>query len=97
MGQAENVVNAERKPDVLAIGIAIASLVLQLGLGIFWIGSLSSTVGELKRRQDAAEAQLASTTKDIASTKTDVAVITSKIDGIAGVVNTMNGKLDARR
>lgn len=86
-----------KKPYHIAIGVSLASLVIQLGLGIFWIGSLSSNVSELKRRQDATDAQLSASNKDIASTKTDVAVITSKIDGIAGVVNTMNGKLDARR
>ncbi len=86
-----------KRPYHLAIGISLASLLIQLGLGVFWIGSLSSNVTELKRRQDAADQVAAQTTKDVQSAKTDVAVIATKIDSIAGVVNTMNGKLDARR
>lgn len=84
------------RPDYLAIGIALASFVVQVFIGVFWFGGLSKGVTDLERRQAATEAAQLATNNTVSDQKAQLAGLTSKLDGIKGVVDTVNGKLDAK-
>lgn len=84
---------AKRPPDYLALIGVGASLLLQFGMWVFWGGRIAEKVETQGKRLDAQDVAIASQIVASSAQRTDIAVLSTKLDNIKSVVDTVNGRL----
>ena len=80
--------------DPLAIGIAVASLFIQLAAALFWGGKISQRVDDLEAHVNRIEAASEFNTKEADQHNVAIAVIASQITEIRDTVERIETRMN---
>ncbi len=78
--------------DPLAITIAIASLAVQLGLGLYWGGKIEQRLDDTEHRVDQIAISVHENSQKTSTHDTAIAVITQQLSDIKSTVDRIDRK-----
>jgi hypothetical protein len=85
-----------KRPDWLAVGVAVLSIITTLGAWVWWGGRLSQRVDTLEMMQQRQEVQLSELNRDNARRDTAIAVTGQQYADIIRRLDGIERKLDKR-
>ena len=86
-----------RNRDPLAISIAVISLAVQLGLGLYWGGKIETRVETVEKRQEQGETRSDAVATSNAAQNVTIAVITTQLTTIQSTVERIDKTLQEKR
>jgi Tfp pilus assembly protein PilO len=89
--------SAESKRDPLAILIAVAGLVVQLGLGMYWGGKLESRVSNVEQTMQRVEIRQTDTDRTVSAQAASIAVTTAQYTEMIRRLDAIDRKLEPRK